>query len=263
MQQGIPIPREHGAWAVLYGPFLIGAGSAGRLDAEILIFWVAVTAFFLARHPLSRLARLGAAGPIDADKFSYWMRWFVIYLVAGLAATVPLLFYYKLWYLLPLGGASALVLLAHLYLSTKRAERRLLGEFLGVAGLTLTAPGAYYVLQARADDVALFLWFWNLLYFTSGIFYVKMRVGCFARKPDSHLLLWQCALYHLLLLCLIVSWVWWGRVSQLFLLAFLPIVVRAFAGMLVRQRGLNLKRIGYMEIGFTVIFVIAMVWASR
>jgi hypothetical protein len=258
----MPIPREHGAWAVLYGPFLIGAGSAGRWDVQILIFWVAVTAFFLARHPLSMLARLRAAGPVDADKLNYWMHWFVIYLVAGLAATAPLLFYYKLWYLLPLGGASALVLLAHLYLSTKRAERRLLGEFLGVAGLTLTAPGAYYVLQAQLDDVGLFLWFWNLLYFTSGIFYVKMRVGCFAGKPDSHLLLWQCALYHLLLLCLIVAWVWWGWVSQLFLLAFLPIVVRAFAGMLVRQRGLNLKRIGYMEIGFTLIFVIALVLAS-
>lgn len=255
----MPIPKEHGAWAVLYAPLIIGAASARRLDVEILIFWVAVTAFFLARHPLSRLARLRAVGPIDADKFNYWVRWFVIYLVAGLAATVPLLLYYKLWYLLPLGGASALVLSAHLYLSTNRAERRLLGEFLGVAGLTLTAPGAYYVLEGRVDEVALFLWFWNLLYFTSGIFYVKMRVGCFAGKPDPHLLLWQCALYHLLLLGLVVAWVWWGWVSALFLLAFLPIVVRAFAGMLIRHRGLNLKRIGYMEIGFTVIFVISWV----
>ena len=187
----MPIPREHGAWAVLYAPFLIGAASGGRFEVEILIFWVAVTAFFLARHPLSRLARLRVVESIDPDKFNYWMRWFVIYLGTGLAATVPLLFYYQLWYLIPLGGVSALVLLAHLYLSTRRAERRLLGEFLGVAGLTLTAPGAYYVLQGRLDDVGFLLWFWNLLYFTSGIFYVKMRVGCFAGKPDAHLLLWQ------------------------------------------------------------------------
>ena len=110
--------------------------------------------------------------------------------------------------------------------------------------------------------LSLLLWFWNLLYFTSGIFSVKMRVGCFAGKPDAHRLLWQCALYHLVLLCLIVTWVWWGWVSKLFLLAFLPIVVRAFAGMLIRRRGLNLKRIGYAEISFTVIFVIALVLAS-
>ena len=257
----MPIPREHGAWAVLYAPLIIGAASVGRFDVEILIFWVAVTAFFLARHPLSKLARLRAVGPIDADKFHYWMHWFVVYLGVGLAATVPLLFYYKLWYLIPLGGVSALVLMAHLYLSTKRAERRLLGEFLGVAGLTLTAPGAYYVMQARLDDVGFLLWFWNLLYFTSGIFYVKMRVGCFAGKPDAHRLLWQCAFYHLVLLCLILTWVWWGWVSELFLFAFLPIVVRAFAGMLIRRRGLNLKRIGYTEVGFTVIFVISLVLA--
>ncbi len=110
----MPIPREHGAWAVLYGPFLIGAASVGRFDVEILIFLVAVTAFFLARHPLSKLARLRAVGPIDADKFNYWMHWFVIYLGTGLAATVPLLLYYRLWYLIPLGCVSALVLLAHL-----------------------------------------------------------------------------------------------------------------------------------------------------
>ena len=164
---------------------------------EIPIFWVAVTAFFLARHPLFRLARLRAVGPIDADKFNYWMHWFVIYFGVGLAATVPLLFYYQLGYLIPMGGVAALVLLAHLYLSGKRAERRLLGEFLGVFGLTLTAPGAYYVMQGRLDDVGFLLWFWNLLYFTSGIFYVKMRVGCFAGKPDAHLLVWQCAVYHL------------------------------------------------------------------
>ncbi len=257
----MPIPREHGAWAVLYASFISGAASVGRFEVEILIFWVAVTAFFLARHPLSRLARLRAVGPIDADKFNYWMHWFVIYLGVGLAATVPLLFYYQLGYLIPMGSAAVLVLLAHLYLSGKRAERNLLGEFLGVAGLTLTAPGAYYVMQGRLDDVGFLLWFWNLLYFTSGIFYVKMRVGCFARKPDAHLLLWQCVLYHLLLLFLIIPWVWWGWVSELFLIAFLPIVVRAFAGMLIRRRGLNLKRIGYTEIGFTVIFVVFLVLA--
>ena len=257
----MPIPKEHGAWAVLYVSFLSGAASVGRFEVEILIFWVVVTAFFLARHPLSRLARLRAVGPIDADKFNYWMYWFVIYLGVGLAATVPLLFYYQLWYLIPMGSVAVLVLLAHLYLSGKRAERRLLGEFLGVFGLTLAAPGAYYVMQGRLDDVGLLLWFWNLLYFTSGIFYVKMRVGCFARKPDAHLLLWQCAFYHLLVFFLVTTCVWWGGVSPLFLIAFLPIVVRAFVGMLIRRRGLNLKRIGYTEIGFTVIFVVFLVLA--
>ncbi len=257
----MPIPKEHGAWAVLYASFLSGAASVGRFEMEILFFWVVVTALFLARHPLSRLARLRAVGPIDADKFNYWMYWFVIYLGVGLAATVPLLFYYQLWYLIPMGSVAVLVLLAHPYLSGKRAERRLLGEFLGVFGLTLAAPGAYYVMQGRLDDVGLLLWFWNLLYFTSGIFYVKMRVGCFARKPDAHLLLWQCAFYHLLLLFLVTTCVWWGGVSPLFLIAFLPIVVRAFVGMLIRRRGLNLKRIGYAEIGFTVIFVVFLVLA--
>ncbi len=120
----MPIPKEHGAWVVLYASFLIGAASVGRFEVEIPIFWVAVTAFFLARHPLVRLA-----------------------------ATVPLLFYYQLGYLIPMGTVAALVLLAYLYLSGKRVERRLLGEFLGVFGLTLTAPGAYYVMQGRLDNV--------------------------------------------------------------------------------------------------------------
>ena len=114
-------------------------------------------------------------------------------------------------------------------------------------------------MQGRLDDVGFLLWFWNVLYFTSGIFYVKMRVGCFAGKPDAHLLLWQCALYHLLLLCLIVAWVRWGWLPKLFLIAFLPVVVRAIAGMLIRRKGLNLKKIGYTKIGLTAIFVIFLV----
>ena len=57
------------------------------------------------------------------------------------------------------------------------------------------------------------------------------------------------------------TWVWWGWVSKLFLIAFLPIGVRAFAGMLIRRKGLNLKRNGYTEIGFTAIFVVFLVLA--
>ncbi len=60
---------------------------------------------------------------------------------------------------------------------------------------------------------------------------------------------------------MIATWVWWGWVSELLLIAFLPIVVRAFVGMLIRRRGLNLKRIGYTEIGFTVIFVVFLLLA--
>ena len=30
----MPIPKEHGAWAVLYAPFLIAAASAARFEKK-------------------------------------------------------------------------------------------------------------------------------------------------------------------------------------------------------------------------------------
>ncbi len=230
---------------------------------RITLFLVTVTALFLAHEPLARLAKLSVSGSVTTTRVAFWLGWLVVYLLVTVAATAWLLFYYQLWHLLSLGAASVVLLVAHLLLTAARAERRMIGEFLGICGLTLTAPGTYYVLLGRLDSFAFLLWFLNLLDFTSGILYVKMRVARFTRKPEAVALSRQCAFYHLLLLALVITLIWSKQLSLWILLAFLPAAIRAFRGMGVRQPSLNMRRVGYTEVALTVVFVILLVWGLK
>lgn len=54
------IPKEHGAWAVLYGAFLAGVGVAGRVTLPVTLLLGGVTLLALANGPLTDLARTTA-----------------------------------------------------------------------------------------------------------------------------------------------------------------------------------------------------------
>lgn len=252
----MPIPKEHGAWAVLYAPIAVTLVAVGGADVRALLFLIAVTALFLAHEPFTRLARLRSARSQDTGKLQYWTRWLVLYLLTAAGAALPLLLHYQLWQLLPLGLAALLLLVARTFMAGRRQEKSFGGEFLGVVGLTLTAPGTYYVMQGHFDALAFVIWVLNVLYFTSGIFYIKMRISRFAHKAGSHSLAWQCGLYHLGLPGLVALTLSQGWLSEFTVLAFVPVILRAFWGMGATDGKPNLRRIGYAEVGLTAVFVI-------
>lgn len=253
-----PIPREHGAWAMVYAPLVLVVAMLGHLELKVLLFLIAVTAVFLAHEPLVSMAKLKPAYPSRRAKWRQSAWWLVIYLSVAALAGIPLVWFYRRWYLAPMGLALSGLLAIHTYLAAQRAERKISGEFLGVLGMTLTAPGAYYVVTGRLDSFAGLLWLLNLLYFTSGIFYVKMRVSRFAKRPEAGQLTGQCAGYHLLVLAAVGGMVWLGWVTILVIIAFAPVVLRALRAMLSSEPRLNLKRIGWMEVVYTVVFVVCV-----
>lgn len=263
MKVRIPVPREHGAWAMLYGPLVVAVATIGRFEWSVLLFLVAVTAVFLAHEPLATVARSSSSRAVNAERLRQSRRWLIIYFAIAAGATAPLLVYYQRLYLIMFGALLGALLMLHIYLASKRAERKIMGEFLGVLSLTLTAPGAYYIVQGRFDKLSLLLWVLNMLYFTSAIFYVKMRVSKFAKKKESSLLTWQCTVYHAFLLVFISSLVWLGWIPGVVFLAFVPIILRAFWAMASREFRLNLKRIGFTELGYTMVFVVFLVWGLR
>ncbi|MEJ2146180.1 MAG: YwiC-like family protein [Acidobacteriota bacterium] len=53
----VPIPHEHGAWAVLYSSFLVGWAATGRLHLTVIFLLTATTSLFLAHEPLIKLIR--------------------------------------------------------------------------------------------------------------------------------------------------------------------------------------------------------------
>ncbi|MEK7406542.1 MAG: hypothetical protein AAB225_15675 [Acidobacteriota bacterium] len=128
------------------------------------------------------------------------------------------------------------------------------GAILAIAGLALAAPAAHYATQGRWSVEALWLWLLSGLYFASGVLYVKFRVLS-AHARDERVRRW-CAAYHSFLLASLAALTATGSLNLFALIAFAPVLARAFWH-LVRPSGrLNLKRIGWLEVAYSVLFVL-------
>ncbi|MCQ3976894.1 MAG: hypothetical protein DPW09_25990 [Anaerolineae bacterium] len=71
-----------------------------------------------------------------------------------------------------IGLAGAVLLVFNLWLVSRRQELSVVGELVGIVGLALGAPMAYYVASGQLDGTAIALWFINALYFGGTVFYV-------------------------------------------------------------------------------------------
>lgn len=219
---------------------------------KLALLLIAFSGFFAARQPLMLLLRARRRGrPIEL-RLALWA---VLYVGSAAAAGLALIIAYRLWLLVPLGLGGAALLALHLSRALELEDRTASSEFLAMAGLTLTAPASFYVATGRLDGTALVLWLAHLLYFTSSIFYVKMRVSFHARQKDPAKAARHCALYHASLVFAILMLAWLRVLPPLAIAAFAPIVFRAFWGMISNDQSLNLKRIGLAEIGYTAFFI--------
>jgi hypothetical protein len=249
-----PIPKEHGAWALLYGPFLLVVAASGRFEWRLLVLLAAVTGLFLAHEPLSKLVR-SSRFPVSKERVLYWKGWLSLYLLTALFSGLFLVWYFRLWLLIPFGLATTLIFILHLVLVGRRKERGLWGELVGAAGLTSTAPATCYVLEQDWETTCWLLWLLTFLYFTSGIFYVKMRVSQSIKVREHRKRVSHSVAYHTCLCVGLLLLTWFGRIPHLLFFAYVPITIRSITGLFAREEKLNIRRIGYTELAHTVLFV--------
>lgn len=252
---GIPIPREHGAWAVLYAPVLSAILIEGRFTLSLGWFLVAVTGLFMAHEPLARLARAGWPFSGMGGRARLWWRWAAVEAAVTAIAGAVLWLGYGLADLPLLGMVTAVLLAVHLMRVGRRNERSVAGEVIGIAGLTLTLPGALYVLEGGWSGRALQLWLLHLLYFVGGIFYVKARVSAFVGRPEAKTWTLACDIYHIGAVLLVGLSGAAGWFSPWASAALIPAMGRALWGVRQAAPSLNMRRIGYQEVVFTVLFV--------
>ncbi len=259
---GPPIPKEHGAWAVLYAPLLSVVLISGRVNLALLFFLVAVTALFLAHEPLARLARAGWPRPSRKERADGWWRWAAVELVLTSAAGAVLWLAFALPLMPLLGGITAALFAWHLYRVGRRSERSVSGEVIGIAGLTLTLPGATYVLNGHWPPDTAWLWLLHVLYFTGGIFYVKAYVSGFVGRSDARRWALTSDWYHVGIVLAAGLAAAAGRVPPLAPVALLPALGRALWGLRQKPEALNMRRIGYSEVVSTALFValLAVSW---
>jgi hypothetical protein len=223
-----PVPREHGAWGILLIPFATAVGVAGVWNLPVALLLVSVLCFFVART--SWLKR------------NY--RWTAILLAGSLAAAVPLVAVWKLWWL-PAFGAVAAVLAA------QPTRQGLAPQVLEVGGLTLTAPAAWYAATGTLDYR---LWVLNALYFAGGVFYVRMHLAsAVARRPVQRV---PTLIYHGALAVVAALWPPVG-------LAFLPAIARALVGVIRLSPTLRIKRLGWTEVAYSLVFAALVILALQ
>jgi hypothetical protein len=170
----IALPAEHGAWVFLSSPLAIGLALGGVTPASLLLV-VGALAAFLIRQPVT-IAVKAYSGRRAKSELGPAAAWLAIYGLIGLATLAGLLalgYGRLLWLAVP-----ALPILAwHLYLVSRRAERRqALMEIVASGVLALAAPAAYWVGLGSYDAAGWGLWALAWLQVTGTILYAYLRL---------------------------------------------------------------------------------------
>lgn len=247
-----PLPKEHGSWAMLTIPLLLGLSLAPAWHGAALVLLLAALGFFLVRYPLAVLVKTRKRAA--TDKTSLW-RWVAIY--GGLTGLSGgwLVLVQGLWWLAPMGLLGGLLLLFHLWLVLRRQEMSLQGELAGIAGLALGAPMAYYAASGQLDRLAAMLWLINALYFGGTVFYIKLKVRqqpCLpAPEQVSQRLVKAkgCLAYQMIVLTLLLALAAIQWMPLLTPLAFVPVTLKMLYGAWQWQdkKSLSLVRLGVVE----------------
>jgi hypothetical protein len=261
LRSALKLPKEHGAWAMLYVPFVLGVAVGGRVNWPVLLLLLSATAVFISRESLLVYWRARSRGRAAAEAGSTLL----LYLALAAVFGSPLIFAFKLLWLIPLGLVGAALLLVNGKQATRMEERETTGEIMAIVGLTMTAPAAYYVASGRWDVTAFWLWLLSALYMASSVFYIKLRVYRLnpRKQAEQRQALRSCAFYHSFLIVALPVMIFAGSLGLFALIAFAPALIRTFLGMLKPKTKVNLTGAGILEIAYSLVFLICATLGFR
>ena len=226
-------------------PFATAVGIAGTWNLPVALLLVSVMCFYVARTSF-----------LKQDT-----TWTLVLLAGSAVCVAPLLGVWRLWWLAVPGAAAA-------PLAFRKTGRGVAAQLIAVAGLTLTAPAAWYVATGNLDRHAWLLWGLNFLYFAGGVFYVKMHVAAAIRRKlfetaaeKIRLGATNLVFYGGLALC-VVGLAMAHLIPWLATLAFAPVVVRTAIGVGRLSPTLRIKRLGWTEVAHSVMFAGVLVLAG-
>lgn len=175
------VPNQHGAWAMLASPLLVGvlAGGVAWIHLPLAAFWFAgYFAFFATGLWLKARRRAKWFPPVRAYALlSAALGIVVLAMQPGLLRWVPA-------FVLPLGIG--------LYAAAHRHERALLAGLATTAGSALMTVVAYDAGPGTDPERAWLLALVQLLYFAGTVFYVKTVI----RERDNPAYRWLSAGWH-------------------------------------------------------------------
>ncbi|HSL46363.1 MAG TPA: YwiC-like family protein [Anaerolineales bacterium] len=176
VRRHIFLPQDHGSWVFIFSPLLIGLFAGGRFSSASLSLVVAALAAFLIRQPITVAVKAyaGRRTKSDLPAARFWM------IVCGVIVIIALLGLIRAGYgyLLALAIPGAPVFAWHLWLVSKREERRQVNvEIIATGVLSLAAPAAYWVGIGQYDPRGWWLWLLVWAQTAASIVYAYLRLG--------------------------------------------------------------------------------------
>ncbi len=253
--RNIPLPREHGAWVMLYAPLLTGL-IVYRINTTVSLLMVGLaTAAFFAQNALGLLLR-------ERGGTTTW-RWLGVCSVV-IVVCVLVLMELGHWRILPL-AIPVLVVLVWQAIQRRWTRRQidhsLLNEMITVPVLGLGAPAAQIIFSQSFSVNALPLWIAFNLYFLGSVLFVKMLVGATRDASPPPLRSHRGGVnvgYHVTILLALIAGVIMpsGRTILLpAIVGFTPVVLRTlFFWWRMEKRSPALRRVGLIETGIAMWF---------
>jgi hypothetical protein len=169
------LPQDHGSWVFIFSPLLVGLFAGGRFTLASLSLVIAAMAAFLFRQPVTMAVKVysGRRAKSDLPAARFWIAAYGIIILLALAGLIRAGFGYLLYLAIP----GAPVFAWHLWLVSRREERRRVNvELIATGVLSLAAPAAYWVGIGRYDATG--WWLWILVWFqtAASIVYAYLRL---------------------------------------------------------------------------------------
>ncbi|MGD8403858.1 MAG: YwiC-like family protein [Anaerolineales bacterium] len=171
----IAMPQDHGSWVFILSPLLIGLFAGGTIKPASINLIIAAMGAFLLRQPVSIAVKAyaGRRSRTDLPSARFWMSVYGTIILLALAGLIAEGYIYILYLAVP----GIPVFAWHLYLVSKRAERRQAGvEILATGALSLAAPAAYWIGQSGYDPLGWALWLLSWLQSAASIVYAYLRL---------------------------------------------------------------------------------------
>jgi len=172
----VALTNEHGSWVFLLSPLIIGLAAGRSWSYNSIFLIVALLAGFLIRQPITILVKIysGRRSPRDLSPALFWI---VVYGLIGSIGIVGLIIS-GFGYLLILIVPGIPVFSWHLYLVSKRAERRQVGVEIVASGvLALSAPAGYWIGIGSPTPMGWVLWLLTWFQSAASIVYAHLRLN--------------------------------------------------------------------------------------
>jgi len=169
------LPQDHGSWVFIFSPLLIGLFLAGTFTFASLSLVSASIAAFLMRQPITIAVKAyaGRRAKTDLSAAGFWIIVYGIIILIALLGLIRMGFGYLLFLAIP----GAPVFAWHLWLVSKREERRQINvEIIATGVLSLAAPAAYWVGIGHYDPIGWWLWVLVWLQTAASIVYAYLRL---------------------------------------------------------------------------------------